>query len=309
MPAVARFAGHFRALTPWLHRQKIANCRHPAGGEAKLNTRAVALAFALLAGCSSPAPSDSSTVALPDTAGQVDAAAKPDAKAANGADSAADADSSAANPDTAADSLPDAGPANLPPQFQPIAPLTLDQGASATVDLAPLLSDPEDAVSALKLSWSAPHVALKDPGSHALYVVAPVNWAGSEDIAITAKDSGGLTAAQTLHVTVKPVQAPDPAPYKDCAPITFSVDAGKGEHTVWLSGTFNGWAATADKADALSDPKNTGTWTLDKKLPAGVQQYKFIVDGKWLADKANPNQTPDGFGGMNSVIEVVACAP
>lgn len=203
----------------------------------------------------------------------------------------------------------DAEPANTPPQFQPLKALTLAQGQSTTIDVNPLLYDAEDLKSALKLSWSAKQVGLKDPGSHVIYVVAPTTWFGTETVDLTVKDLGGLTAVQPLQITVTEVQAPPPQRTQDCGQTEFSIAAGTAAKQVLLSGSFNGWASTADKADVLSDPKGTGTWTVQKKLAAGVYQYKFIVDGKWLADKANPNQTSDGFGGMNSVIEVKPCAP
>lgn len=203
----------------------------------------------------------------------------------------------------------DAVVANTAPQLLPIADLKLDQGASATVDFGPLLWDSEDATATLKLTWSAKHVALKDSGAHALYVVAPTTWSGTEAIDFTVTDSGGLSATATWQVTVKEVQVSTPVPTSDCGTVAFSIDAGKGQHTVLLSGSFNGWAATADKADVLKDVAGNGTWSIDKKLAAGVYQYKFIVDGKWMADKSNPNQVPDGYGGTNSVIEVAACKP
>ena len=40
-------------------------------------------------------------------------------------------------------------------------------------------------------------------------------------------------------------------------------------------------------------------------LGDGSYQYKFIVDGVWLEDPANPNTVDDGQGGMNSVLTVV----
>jgi len=33
-------------------------------------------------------------------------------------------------------------------------------------------------------------------------------------------------------------------------------------------------------------------------------QYKFLVDGRWMHDPANPRQYPDGHGGQNSVIVI-----
>ena len=208
------------------------------------------------------------------------------------------------------DVLPaDVGPQNHPPTFAPIAELMVKQGHTATVDLAPLLGDQEDGAGGLHLTWSAKHVALQDPGTHALLVVAPTAWQGTELVDLTATDSGGLTAVATLKVVVQEVVVAPPQPTENCDKHTFSVVAGKGQHTVLLSGTFNQWADKAPAADVLTDPAGTGTWSVQKQLAPGVYQYKFVVDGQWMADAQNPNQTPDGFGGKNSVVEVTPCAP
>lgn len=72
---------------------------------------------------------------------------------------------------------------------------------------------------------------------------------------------------------------------------------------VFLSGSFNGWKPD-DPQSAMEDLSGSGTFELVKKLDPGAYQYKFVVDGQWFADPANPNNAPDGFGGNNSVIEV-----
>jgi hypothetical protein len=38
-------------------------------------------------------------------------------------------------------------------------------------------------------------------------------------------------------------------------------------------------------------------------------QYKFFINNMtWMADPANPNTVPDGFGGVNSLINAPTCA-
>lgn len=270
-------------------------------------------ALLALAGCADDA--ESGGFSLPAADVVIDAAAAKDAKANDqlaNSDSntvAQDAADTAPPQDAASDGSADAVAGNTPPQFQPLPAVTLKQGTSTTLDLNPLLYDAEDPKSQLKLSWSGKQVALKDPGTHQLLVVAPTTWFGTETLAILLKDQGGLTATQDLKVTVEEVKADPPQRTKDCGTTTFSIAAGKSAKQVLLSGTFNGWADKADKADVLTDPTSSGTWSVKKQLAAGVYQYKFIVDGKWMADQNNPNQTPDGMGGSNSVIEVSPCTP
>ena len=71
---------------------------------------------------------------------------------------------------------------------------------------------------------------------------------------------------------------------------------------VFVAGSFNGWSreATPLKADT------NGVFRASVALKPGSYSYKFLVDGKWTLDKANPTQEPDGFGGMNSLLKVEA---
>lgn len=51
------------------------------------------------------------------------------------------------------------------------------------------------------------------------------------------------------------------------------------------------------------------SYTLTRALPNGVHQYKFVIDGQWVTDDANPNRVSDGFSGFNSVLTVQCSAP
>ena len=80
--------------------------------------------------------------------------------------------------------------------------------------------------------------------------------------------------------------------------VTFTYEA-PGAGAVYLAGDFNGWS---DSADLMS--KQDGVWTLAKELDAGKYMYKFVADGSWQQDPANPQSADDGFGGKNSIIDV-----
>jgi hypothetical protein len=69
---------------------------------------------------------------------------------------------------------------------------------------------------------------------------------------------------------------------------------------VFVAGEFNHWSQTA--TPLKRDPN--GRWSVTVPLPAGKHAYKFVVDGEWKVDDANPEQTRDGFGGLNSVMTV-----
>lgn len=201
----------------------------------------------------------------------------------------------------------DLGPPNTAPTFTAPAPVSLDQGASTTIDLAGLVSDAEDDLDLLTLEWSADHVGLQLQDGWQLYIVAPVDWAESEVIDLTVTDTGGLSATAPLKVIVTEVTIVDPPPPDECKPTLFAHDAGTNVSEVLLSGSFNDWGGDADHADIMTDPDGDGIWEVELDLEPGKYLYKFIVDGTWIRDPANDHKEDDGYGKFNSVIEVPEC--
>src|ERR1019366_667711 len=90
---------------------------------------------------------------------------------------------------------------------------------------------------------------------------------------------------------------------KPTAPKTLSVSFAlhkpdaKG---VSLCGDFNGWSPSATPMKRHED----GHWEATVALAPGRYQYKFIVDGEWIADPAAQKNMPNEHGSLNSVIEV-----
>ncbi|MEK8022956.1 MAG: alpha-amylase family glycosyl hydrolase, partial [Candidatus Hydrogenedentota bacterium] len=70
---------------------------------------------------------------------------------------------------------------------------------------------------------------------------------------------------------------------------------------VVAAGSFNGWSQ--DRTPLL-DPDGDGTYEAFAMMDPGTHNYKFVVDGKWIADPSNPDKIDDGFQGFNSVIRV-----
>ena len=70
---------------------------------------------------------------------------------------------------------------------------------------------------------------------------------------------------------------------------------------VALVGDFNGWSP---EATALAPSAVDGLWAVLVSLPAGRQEYAFIVDGeRWVADPLAPS-VADEFGGAQSVLRL-----
>ena len=60
-------------------------------------------------------------------------------------------------------------------------------------------------------------------------------------------------------------------------PVTFSVDMNDYTGSfgdVFIAGTFNGWT----DANPLTDADGDGIWTASVDMPAGMQEYLFMVD-------------------------------
>lgn len=73
---------------------------------------------------------------------------------------------------------------------------------------------------------------------------------------------------------------------------------------VQLAGAMTGWG------DSPIDMKKgeDGIWSVELQLSPGTYQYKFIVDGSWIADPVNDNTVDDGYGGRNPLVVVAGLA-
>jgi hypothetical protein len=111
-----------------------------------------------------------------------------------------------------------------------------------------------------------------------------------------AHSTGTPKKTSTARTTITPKAAAPPA---ESEPVTFVI-ANAHAHRVALSGDFNHWSADA----TLMNRDLDGTWRITLALPPGRHQYKFIVDGHWMADPNAPEQVADGHGATNSLIEV-----
>jgi hypothetical protein len=101
----------------------------------------------------------------------------------------------------------------------------------------------------------------------------------------------------------------DAAPAADATPAcwdhTFEYDETNWHETVTsvdVSGSFTTWAEPP-AAPSLTRG-NDGVWRATLTIGPGSHSYKLIVNDMWIADPANPNTEPDGFEGVNSVIEL-----
>lgn len=80
----------------------------------------------------------------------------------------------------------------------------------------------------------------------------------------------------------------------------FQLSHQDGWKQVSLVGAFNAWSPQAHPLQKVGRPPQ---WKIRVPLESGIHPYKFVVNGRdWIPDPSNPRQTPDGFGGNNSLL-------
>jgi chromosome partitioning protein len=82
--------------------------------------------------------------------------------------------------------------------------------------------------------------------------------------------------------------------------ILFRVEAPEGA-VVQIAGDFNEWVPESlDFTESQGRP----LWHKTISLRPGSYEYKYLVDGRWIADPANDSTVEDAYGGVNSLISL-----
>jgi Glycogen recognition site of AMP-activated protein kinase/Carbohydrate-binding module 48 (Isoamylase N-terminal domain) len=97
---------------------------------------------------------------------------------------------------------------------------------------------------------------------------------------------------------IKNENAPRPI-VSDSGNVLFKLKGFGKAHQVILAGTFNGW-----DEQMLKMKRGADGWEIRLTLQPGVYEYKFIADGAWMHDPANPETQPNEHGTLNSVLFV-----
>lgn len=130
-------------------------------------------------------------------------------------------------------------------------------------------------------------------------VKAPAKKTATKKVAEKATPKAAPKAAPVkktvAKTTVKKVSPK--ATKKELKEVVFNVYSPDSK-SVEVAGEFNNWTPAKMKKG------EQGVWSIKQKLAAGTYQYKFVFDGSWEIDQANPDRVPDGQGGENSVKNV-----
>ena len=82
--------------------------------------------------------------------------------------------------------------------------------------------------------------------------------------------------------------------------VSFTYQGAPGQ-TVYVAGDFNNWNPSAKQ---LLDKQGNGTYSVRCLVFPGRHEYKFVVNGEWILDPANPERSCNERGDWNNVIIV-----
>lgn len=113
------------------------------------------------------------------------------------------------------------------------------------------------------------------------------------------KDAEGNVVSLTFRFEGSDYTAPKielPAPSLN-GNTTFRLKGYSDAHLIVLAGSFNNW-----NESQLIFGREGDDWVCRTDLAPGRHTYKFILDGNWLLDPANPETESDDYGVMNNVL-------
>jgi 1,4-alpha-glucan branching enzyme len=102
---------------------------------------------------------------------------------------------------------------------------------------------------------------------------------------------------QTMSMSRKTKTKPPPSPAERSAYFELIEPAAR---EVFLAGSFNDWNPTATPMMPLGH----GRWSKELPLKPGRYEYRFVVDGDWMADPTAKECVPNPYGERNSVMVV-----
>lgn len=106
------------------------------------------------------------------------------------------------------------------------------------------------------------------------------------------------TPAVTLEKKMKEILKVELPRLKEVVFSTVSPQAKE----VYLVGDFNNWKLD----DKNRMQQHNGNWEKRVNLIDGRYHYRFVIDGVWTEDNANPNKEVNPYGSVDSLIEVSA---
>jgi hypothetical protein len=127
------------------------------------------------------------------------------------------------------------------------------------------------------------------------------NLAGAAAVACLILLALGAGVAQALRWRTASVVASSSEPAAPPVVLVRLVVVQPGAKVVQAAGDFNGW----NPSETPLEPTADGAWTVTLPLEPGRYEYQFVVDGaQWIGDPFAAEQSDDGFGSQNAVLDV-----
>lgn len=120
------------------------------------------------------------------------------------------------------------------------------------------------------------------PGKYWYKFIADGNWLVDEDNLQKENDGRGNTNSVFYKTN-----------------FVFALKEYPAAKKVYVSGNFNNW-----RPQELLMTRTPNGWEIPLYLADGTHTYKFVVDGNWKFDPANPEKYPNEFNDYNSVIRI-----
>lgn len=129
-----------------------------------------------------------------------------------------------------------------------------------------------------------------------------------------APRSNGAADYAALAVEVAAAPAPEVRPGRAAAETPAPGEAALREvvvefrdpaaRDVRIAGDFNGWVPDRGVASEVVEDGGARVWRKILHVPPGAYEYRYVVDGEWREDPANPDRVPSGLGPPNSRLVV-----
>lgn len=127
------------------------------------------------------------------------------------------------------------------------------------------------------------------------------NLAGAAAAACLILLALGGGAAQALRWRAASTVASTNEPAAPPVVLVRLVVVQPGARVVQAAGDFNGW----NPLETTLQPTADGAWTVTLPLEPGRYEYQFVIDGEqWIGDPFAAEQSDDGFGSRNAVLDV-----
>ena len=170
----------------------------------------------------------------------------------------------------------------------PLDPIRLTPGERRHVSLAQAVREGIAKIREIQPCAELPVIIQTEP-PNALTFQAPPKSSGKGVIRINAETGAGDLVNIALLVIVENLPLVE---------FRYAPGSGKSPKSVSVAGSFNGWNMNHDMLVQEDD----GAFWLRKPLAPGKHTYKFVVDGQWISDPANPEMEEGGYG--NSVLNI-----